>query len=470
MTSSNTTPLSVAIVGAGPSGFYAAEALLKAGATVALIDRLPAPFGLVRYGVAPDHPKLKQTTLTFAKIAAHPSFHFFGGVDVGSDISVSELQASFNAVIFAHGASTDRRLGIPGEDLPGSHAATEFVGWYNGHPAYRDHVFDLSADSAVVIGNGNVALDVARILVKPVDALRHTDIARHALEQLAESRVRHIAIVGRRGPEHAKFSYKELAELTSIEHCGVECDPADLDPARIPDESAWTPEARRNVTLLRDIAPGMTTASGPGHEASHSCRFHFFRSPRAIYGAARVERIEFANTTPASTFNLTYPGDADRLTSIACGLVFRAVGYRGIPLEGLPFDSERGIVPTLDGRVASAFQDDTARLYATGWIKRGASGIIGTNRADSVAVADTLLRDLAGMTGRDGLTLTRQLLEEKAHRAVSFPDWERIDLAEIEAGGPSGKPREKFTRVEDMMAIVNSVNSVTAPSSITADI
>ena len=439
-----TTLINVAIVGAGPSGFYAAEALLKAGACVALLDRLPAPFGLVRYGVAPDHPKLKQTTLTFAKITAHPNFHFFGGVTVGEDISVPELQASFNAVVFAHGASTDRRLGISGEDLPGSHAATEFVAWYNGHPAYRDHEFDLSEQTAVVIGNGNVALDVARILAKPVDALRHTDIAHHALQQLAESQVRHITIVGRRGPEHAKFSHKELAELGAIEQCDLQCSSTAFDHADA-DAASWGVDAKRNVPFLRAMS---APAVAPDADTSRRCTLEFFKSPIAIHGSRRVEYIELADALDTS------------ISRISCGLVFRAVGYQGVRLAGLPFDHQRGIVPTLDGRVTAATGLDVSGLYATGWIKRGASGIIGTNRADSVTVVETLLRDVARTVGRDGVEHLRRRLSQRGHRAVSFADWERIDRAEIAAGSARGKPREKFTRVDDMMAIVHAVEGI----------
>jgi len=463
--------LSVAIVGAGPSGFYAAEALLKMGATVALIERLPTPFGLVRYGVAPDHPKLKMASLAFDKVAKMPGFHFFGGVEVGSTVSVAELQACFHAVVFAHGASDDKKLDIPGETLPGSHTAAAFVAWYNGHPDYRDSVFDFSAQSAVIIGNGNVALDIARILAKPVDALKSTDIASHALEQLAESRLRDIHIVGRRGPAQARFSPRELAEIGQIEGCEATSSASDMGADKAGSELSNDPAERDmqiNLATFRRFAErdGLSV-DAPGVPGRRTCHFHFHKTPRSISGATRVERMTFDSTSfdglPASTLgkNADLASGSDGATpraswTIPCGMVIRAVGYRGRAITGLSFDHARGVVPTVEHRVIDAHGNVVPGVYATGWIKRGPTGIIGHNRADSVAVVKTLLEDMqakpfverGGIASLRGL---RALLQQSGNRTITFADWQRIDQAEVAAGIVLGKPREKFTRVVDML-------------------
>lgn len=426
----------IAIVGAGPSGFYAAEALLRHNSSVALIERLPAPFGLVRYGVAPDHQKLKSTINAYTRIAQSPGLHFFGNVEVGRDIGVDHLQKMFHAVIFANGAHGDCTLGLAGEDLRGCHGASAFIGWYNGHPDCRDLAFDLDHDAVVILGNGNVALDIARILGKPAAALAGSDIAWHALDALAASRVRDIHVVGRRGPSQAKFSANELRELAQIEDCSIHFDERDL---------------------IDTGAPGSTDAwlrSLPAHGergARRRIHFHFFKRPLRIEGTVSVASITFEKTRPSAMdpAQVTATGEQCR---IEAGLIFKAVGYRGTAIPGLPFDHARGVVPTLEDRVLGVDSQPMARLYATGWFKRGPSGVIGTNRADSVAVARRVMEDLArqpvGPAG--GVDALRSVLGGRT--TIAFSDWLRIDKAEIAAGLAISKPREKFTRVQELLA------------------
>jgi ferredoxin--NADP+ reductase len=446
--------LQVAVVGSGPSGFYAAEALLKCNRAVRvdMIERLPVPFGLVRNGVAPDHPKLKEPILVYDKIARLPGFAFFGNVEIGCVVSVKELRELYHAVIFACGAETDRRLGILGEDLRGSHTATEFVGWYNGHPDFRDRSFDLSQEVAVIIGQGNVAADVCRILAKRVEDLAHTDIAEHALVALVQSRIREIHIIGRRGPAQAKFTAKELKELGEIPGCDALANPADLElnPAserEIADK--MNRERPKNVQLFRDFAARHPTQP-------RRIFFQFLQSPIALEGRDRVERIVLArNRLHGAPFKQTTVDTSVR-SALECGLVFRSIGYRGVPVSGLPFNEQRGIFPNRDGRIIDGETIEVG-LYATGWIKRGPSGIIGTNRADSVATVQSLMSDLGRIgempkPGRSGL---RQLLDLRGVQIVSYEDWLVIDREEAARGAARGKPREKFARREEMLGLLS---------------
>ena len=444
---SSFNPLRVAIVGSGPSGFYAAEALLKAPLTVRvdMLERLPVPFGLVRYGVAPDHPKLKQPAQVFDKIAQTPGFRFFGNVAVGRDVSVEELRSSHHAVLFAYGAETDRTLGIEGEALPGSHTATEFVGWYNGHPDYRDRSFDLSAEVAVIVGQGNVAADVARILAKPVDALRGTDISAHALEALAGSRVREIHIVGRRGPAQAKFTNKELRELGELADCSAEVSASDLQlgPScmqELADKNNTV--AAKNVEIFQSWSD---RRAGPG---AKRIVFHFLKRPVRLCGSGRLQSVTLERAVLAGAAFAQSARGTGHLEDLGCGLLFRSIGYKGRPLDGLPFDAAGGVLVHEQGRVGHS-----PGLYAAGWIKRGPTGIIGTNRADAVATVAALMADLPRLdshprTGGDGL---RESLERRGTRIVSYPDWLRLDQIETSRGAASGKPREKMTRVSEML-------------------
>ncbi len=457
-----TTPtLCAAIVGSGPSGFYAAEALLKSGhfACVDMLERLPVPFGLVRSGVAPDHPKLKQPVLLYDRIAHTPGFSFFGNVTVGRDVSVDELAQIYNAVIFACGAESDRKLGIPGESLSGSHTATEFVGWYNGHPDYRNHAFDLSHEIAVVIGQGNVAADVCRILAKSIDELKCTDIAEHALEALAHSRIREIHVIGRRGPAQAKFTPEELKELGEIAGVDPVIDAGNLTLNAASEQECANKMNRagpRNMEILRDF-------STRNPRGSKRCRLRFFLSPVEIRGGARVESIVLErNRLEGTAFQQIAVGTGETI-SLQCGLIFRSIGYLGTPLPGIPFDSKRGVFANQGGRITNVGVPMPG-LYVTGWIKRGPSGIIGTNRADSVATVNALLNDLPLLSserklGGAGL---RALFSNRGLRLVSYGDWLRIDGAEIERGRPKGKPREKFTACEEMLGVITQEGTVSS--------
>ncbi len=454
------SPLRVAIIGSGPSGFYAVDALLKKDIPVeiSMFERLPIPYGLVRSGVAPDHPKLKNAIKVYDNLARSPEFTYFGNVTVGRDITIEELKACYHAIILCCGAETDRRLGIPGEDLPGSHTATEFVGWYNGHPDYRDRVFDLSHETAVVIGQGNVAADVSRILAKSVDELKHTDIAEHALEALAASRIRDIYVIGRRGPAQAKFTSKELKEFGELADCAPVVDPAELslNPASVSElEDKDNVGARKVYELFQGFA------ENPPAGQSRRVHFTFSKSPVEILGDERIEKLQLEhNRLGGEPFRQSAEGTGE-IMELECGILFRSIGYRGVPVPGVPFDEQRGVIPNEAGRVV---EDGSVlgQLYVSGWIKRGATGIIGTNKPDSVATIASLLDDrekLAAMGEKSGAEETLRLLNERGIRYVSFADWEKIDRAEIDRGESRNKPREKYTRLEDMLSLLDDGTS-----------
>jgi ferredoxin--NADP+ reductase len=449
--------LRVAIVGSGPSAFYAAEALLEAGVgvQVAMLERLPAPFGLVRSGVAPDHPKLKQPIRVYEQVATMPGFSYFGNVEVGRDISVDELRAHFHAIVLAYGAAADVPLRVPGESLPGSHTATEFVGWYNGHPDYRDREFDLSQEVVAIIGQGNVALDVARILAKPLDELRHTDIAGHAFDALSRSKVREIRIIGRRGPAQAKFTTRELEEFGTIDGCDAAVSPMDLvlDPA-----SRAEIEDKTNLNARKNMAAFACFALSPPRGDRVRCYFNFLESPVALEGANRVERLLLAKNRLEGAPFKQRAAATGTVRELPCGLVFRAVGYQGRALPGVPFDAARGVIPNADGRITDEAGIVRPGLYAAGWIKRGATGIIGTNRADATATVDALLADSPVLTAtpRAGAESLERALQARQVRYVNYECWKRLDAIEIERGQSLGKPREKLTRVDEMLALSTS--------------
>lgn len=449
-------PLKAAIVGSGPSGFYAAEALIKSGfkVEVSMYERLPVPYGLVRSGVAPDHPKLKQAISVYAGIAESPEFTFFGNVTIGKDLPVETLQSIYHVIIFTCGAESDRRLGIPGEDLPGSHTATEFVGWYNGHPDYRDRSFDLSRETAVIIGQGNVAADVSRILAKTVRELEHTDIAAHALDVLSQSRIRNIYVIGRRGPAQAKFTSKELKEFGELEDCMavVDKDELFLNPQS---EVELAEKSNAGSKKIYDLFNNFSIQPG---DSSRQRRVHFtfLKSPVEITGNDRVEAIRLErNVLSGEPFSQSARGTGE-IIELQTGLVFRSIGYKGIPVPGLPFDDKRGVIPNKDGRITDN-GTVVPGLYVSGWIKRGPTGIIGTNRADSVATVQALTEDISNIdinldkSGADG---ARVILDQRGIRYVSFSDWKKIDQNEIDRGIPRGKPREKYTYRHEMLAVL----------------
>jgi ferredoxin/flavodoxin---NADP+ reductase len=449
-------PLRAAIIGSGPAGFYAADHLLKReGVEVDMFDRLPTPYGLVRGGVAPDHPKLKSVIRVYAKTAALPGFRFFGGVHVGRDISADELAERYHAVIYAYGAETDRHLGIPGEDLPGSHAATAFVGWYNGHPDYADLEFDLSHERVVVVGNGNVAMDVTRMLALTREELSKTDAADHAIEALASSGVREIVVLGRRGPAQAAFTNPEIKELGEMSDADPIVEPADLDLDPVSASYLASEEAdkthRVNVEILREFAERKPSGK------KKRIVLRFLRSPHEIKGESKVEAIEIGiNSLEAADDGRIRAVDTGERETLEAGLVLRSVGYKGVGIEGVPFDEEAGVIPNESGRVTTPDGDE--RLpgqYVVGWIKRGPQGVIGTNKKDAHETVESLFEDLeAGSMPEPSAAdpnAVVELLEERGVRFVSFGAWEAIDRAEVARGEPQGRPRVKFTRIEEML-------------------
>lgn len=448
-------PLRVAVVGSGPSGFYAAEHLFKQAnlsVQVDMFERLPTPFGLVRGGVAPDHPKIKSVTKVYDKTASRAGFRFFGNVEIGRDLTVDELRQHYHAVIFAVGAQTDRSLGIPGEDLPGSHAATEFVGWYNGHPDFKHRQFDLSAERAVVIGVGNVAMDVARILSRTCDELVSTDIADYALEALDTSRVREVILLGRRGPAQAAFTPAELGEFGEMADADIVVAPQDAAVDPLSAEwlaSSGDRDAQKNVALLKEYAERPLTGK------PRRIIIRFLVSPVQIVGNGRVEGIEVIKNELVQRPDGSLAAQATNQTEIIpCGLVFRSVGYKGVALPGLPFDDRAGIIPNTLGRVT-----DTPGVYVAGWIKRGPSGVIGTNKPDSVETVECILQDFG--TGQLEISSSsttdsiETLLIQRGVSFVTFTDWQKLDQLEIDNGAKFGRPRLKFTAVTDMLAALD---------------
>ncbi len=449
----NGQSLDVAIIGSGPSAFYAAESLLETQphARVTMYERLPVPFGLVRFGVAPDHPKLKSPTMIFDRVAQHPNFRFIGNVTVGRDLSVEQILDNHHAAIFAYGAEAERRLGISGETLLGSHTATEFVGWYNGHPDFRTRYFDLSHSDVAIIGQGNVAADVARILLSPVEALAKTDIARHAVEALRGSQVRTVHIIGRRGPAQAKFTTQELRELGELPDTQLVMLESDLV---LNPESQTELADRKNFIAAKNVELFRKWASAPANGGSRKLVFHFLQSPAQLLGGTRVEGLllERNSLTGPPFAQQAQPDGSSEV--IPCGLAFRSIGYRGVGLPGLPFDTKRCVVPNDAGRVQGL-----PGAYTTGWIKRGPSGIIGTNRACAVETVATLVADLSLEIHpvKDGAAATMALLAARGVRTVSYLDWKRIDEAEIRLGSSVGKPREKLTSIPAMLEVLRAV-------------
>jgi ferredoxin/flavodoxin---NADP+ reductase len=444
-----------AIIGAGPSGFYAAGMLLTAGFSVDLYDVLPTPFGLVRAGVAPDHPKIKAVTRVFDKTAKHADFRFFGGVELGADITREELLERYHAVMYAMGTSDDNRLGIPGEDLQGSHAATQFVAWYNGHPHHADHEYDLSVQRAVVIGNGNVAIDVARMLVLPPEELAATDTADHAIEMLRASRLEEVVLLGRRGPVQAAFTNPELRELGELTRADVIVDPADLelDDASVAALAEADGTTTRNVEIMREYA-SRAPAGKPQRVV-----LKFLRSPIALLGDGRVEAVRVAvNQIVASADGRLQAVPTGVEEDIPCGLVVRSIGYRGVEIPGIPFDARRGLIRNLGGRVIDHEDQPLLGEYVVGWIKRGPSGVIGTNKKDAADTVARLLEDReAGALGAPELEPTEEWIAERAPRAVTWSGWANIDRHETGRGESLGRPRVKIVRTDELHEVARDV-------------
>ena len=424
----------VAVIGSGPAGYYSAEGLQKAmGENVAIdiIDRLPTPFGLVRSGVAPDHQSLKAVARRFEKVALTDHVRFVGNVTVGGDVSIEELLGLYDAVILATGAPGDRPLGIPGDNLPGVIGSAAFVGWYNGHPDFADLDPPLDAAAAAVIGNGNVALDVARILSKTSAEFAGSDIVTHALEALERAAIRDVHVLGRRGPHQIQMTPKELGELGHLEVAAPRVDPSDLPP--VEEDAKLEPGLRKSVTHLRDFASAAA-------QKRKTIYFDFFAKPVAIEGSGRVERIAVERTRLTEGERAVGTGET---YTIECGLVVSCIGYRTPPIEGVPYDTDLGRFVNQEGVIEDG-------LYCVGWARRGPTGTIGTNRPDGFEVAEKIAAALAGGGTKPGGAGLDALLEERGVDVVTFADWQRIEAAEA-ARARQGSPREKFVAIAELL-------------------
>lgn len=452
------TPIRIAVIGSGPAGFYAAGHLLKQSGEgeeaveVDMLERLPTPWGLVRSGVAPDHPKIKSVTRVYEKTAAHPRFRFFGNVELGRDIQRDELAERYHAIVYATGSPSDRPLGIPGEDLPGSHPATDFVGWYNGHPDYPDHDFDLTAERAVVIGNGNVALDVARMLTLTHEELAKTDIADHALHALDASNVKEIVVVGRRGPAQAAFTNPELRELGELADADVIVDAKELERALEVEDPNTDSTSEQNVAILRDYASRVPTGK------SKQVVLRFLLSPIELIGDERHVRgvVMARNALQATEDGRLRAEPTGETETIEAELVMRAIGYRGKPLPGVPFDKRKATISNESGRVTGPNGVQPGE-YAVGWIKRGPSGVIGTNKKDAQETVDALLADLASdkhlrPSSPDPREI-EEVLRERVPSLVTYEGWSEIDRHEQSLGEPHGRPRVKLTRIDELLKV-----------------
>ena len=414
----------IAIVGAGPAGYFAAQALHNSQNedrtfAIDMIERLPTPWGLVRSGVAPDHPKIKTVAKVFEKIAVDPNFRLFANVEIGSEITITQLEEKYDAVVIATGSSLGKTLGIPGENLPGSMSAADFVPWYNAHPDFADVQVPLDCDTAVVIGAGNVAMDVARMLALEPSELDTTDTADHAIEALKTSAIRDVYISARRGPEHAAFTSPELRELPKLEHTNVAINKADIDAAIVRAGAEPEKDVKSNLDAMLLIADSQKS------EHARTMHFLFQHTPKEILGTDKVEGIVYS----------TPQGDV----TIKCGLVVTAIGYSAQSINGIPY--ENGKVVNTDGRV----QD---KLYVVGWAKRGPSGVIGTNKSDAAAVVELLISDLQAPKNAGDIS---DLLTSQA--VIDQLAWQKINEAEVAAGEPLGKPRKKLVKITDFLAI-----------------
>jgi len=450
----------VAIVGAGPAGYYAADHLLRQEGIVAevdMFDRLPTPYGLVRLGVAPDHQKIKSVTAAFDKVAANPRFRSYGYVDFGKDLTLADLRAHYHQILYSTGAQTDRRMDIPGEDLRGSHPATEFVAWYNGHPDYRDCRFDLQEERAAVVGVGNVAVDVARILCRSAEELATTDISDYALDALRRSRIKEVYLLGRRGPAQAAFTNPEIKELGEL---------ADADITALPEEVELDALSRAALERSPDRATLKKVEILQGYALrnasvkSRTLIVRFLVSPVELVGnaAGQVTAIRLVKNelyaTPAGTLQ---PRATNRFEELPVGLVFRSVGYRGVPLPGVPFNEKWGVILNEKGRVlAPDTQQPVVGEYAAGWIKRGPTGVIGTNKPDAAETVTGMLEDLTRGVylhpSQPTADAAEALIRLRQPDYVSYADWLRLNELEISRGRPLGRPRVKFTSVEEMLA------------------
>lgn len=463
--------LKVAVVGAGPAGFFATADLLKRTdlhVQVDMFDRLPTPYGLVRHGVAPDHQSIKAIAQRYAREAdaGGPRFRLFGNVEVGRDVSVEELKRRYHAVVFAFGAQSNRRLGIPGEELLGVHPASVFVGWYNGHPDCAQSTFDFDVERAVVVGVGNVALDVARVLVKPPEELKRTDITEAALTALQRNQIREVVLLGRQTQAHATYTPSELEELTRIPGCDLVVAPADravdAKTARQLEDGSLDPRIRKNLQIIQQKAL-------PEPQPGRKClRLRFLSSPLEIIGTERVEGLLVGEN------RVYFEGDELRLARvpgnhvIPCGLLFRSIGYKVAPIPGVPFDERTSSVPHDKGQILTLDGKPAPGTFVTGWAKRGPTGVIGTNKPDATETVATLFAALARrelgeapLAGPEGEILA--LLSERQVQYVSFPDWKLLDQLEQDQGKAADRPRLKFTDIPSMLKAVGEAKMGALP-------
>ncbi|MBS60563.1 MAG: NADP oxidoreductase [Anaerolineaceae bacterium] len=455
-------PLHVAIIGAGPAGFYSADQLFKEfgdRVQVDMYDRLPTPFGLVRYGVAPDHLKIKSVTKLYERIANKPGYRFWGNVEFGKHIDLGDLRKHYNCIIFAYGANGSRRLGIPGENLQGSHAATDFVGWYNGHPDYSTCVFDLSVNTVVVVGIGNVAVDVARVLCLTEDELLQSDIADYALDALLKSKVKEVVLLGRRGPAQAAFTNPEAKELGNLQGADIHVidQEAELDMLSRKDL-----DLSGDKTTVRKLEIIQNFAERKYNTKAKVIRMRFLISPIEMYnnGADKVSGMRLVK-------NEIYRGEQGSLKArptdvhedIETGLVFRSVGYLGSAVPGIPFDSQAGIICHSQGRILDPkTQEILIGMYTSGWIKRGPTGVIGTNKEDSIESINCLIEDVKSgkmlSPTNKGLSNVEELVRSRQPDLFTFDDWKRIDDMEIANGDSVGRPRVKLTSTASMLKVL----------------
>ena len=444
-----TLPLRVAIVGAGPSGFYVADSLFRSKLSVVIdtFDKLPTPYGLLRGGVAPDHQQMKTVGKYYEKVALTPGFSFFGNVTIGKDVSVDELKQHYDVIVFTCGAQTDKKMGISGEDKQGSYTATEFVGWYNGNPDYQDLNVDLSKEKIAIVGQGNVAIDVARILAKTRQELASSDITEHALSLLDKSHVKEIHLIGRRGPVQAAFTELEIKELGELEDCDVVIDPQDLilnEASQIELDDPANNKARKNMLVLQEFAKRSVT------NKAKKIVLHFFKSPLEVLGDTSVKGLRLGRNHLEGSPNQQKAVLTDQHAELQCDLIFRSVGYRGVRIEGVPFDDAKGIFPNQEGRMGNA-------MYCSGWIKRGPSGVLGSNKPDGAQTVQSILQDLESLTPcpfRDSKAVL-DILTLRNVRVVTFEDWKKIDTEELNRGQALGKPREKMTSITQILEFLS---------------
>lgn len=457
------TPLRVAIIGAGPAGFYTAEHLLKQkqfNIEVDLFDRLPTPYGLVRGGVAPDHQKIKSVTRAYERTAKKNGFRYFGYVEFGADITLDNLKTHYHQIVFATGTQAGKLLNIPGAELEGSHAASDFVAWYNGHPDYRMFKFDLSQERVAVIGVGNVAMDVARILCLTPDELHRTDIADYAFEALSQSKIKEVIVLGRRGPAQAAFTNPEIKELGQLEDTDIIVYPneAQLDPLSQADL-----DERRDQTTLRKVELIQDYANGQLAGKSRQITLRFLASPEEIFGddSGQVTGIRLVKNELSQTEAGTLrPKPTDQTEDISVGLVFHSIGYRGLPLPGVPFNESWGVIANKKGRVIDPDKNvPIPGLYTAGWIKRGPSGVIGTNKLDASETVKGMLEDFENGVMLNPSTPNALSAEEMVRQCqpeyLVFGEWLQLDELEVERGKEKDRPRLKFTVIDEMLSAVD---------------